>query len=404
MSEPAPVLLVDDSAANRKAIEAVLAPLQVSVVHAASGREALRALLEHDFALLLLDVHMRDLDGFETAALIRQRPRNRNLPIIFVTAHDQTEADLARGYALGAVDFVHTPINPEVLRAKAAVFVDLFMKADEIQRLYSEAASASRAKSEFLNMAAHELRTPLSVIRGYTSMLLDGTLAELGGTVRQPLQIIEAKAAELNEIVDSMLTTARIDFGRMPARVQTVDLVEAVVSALHRAEGRRAQLGAELQRRLPSSAVPVKADATHVGRILDNLINNALTYCSGAPRIEVSIADGATPRVVVQDNGVGIPPDRREAVFDRFVRLDDPGIGPTPGTGLGLYISRELARLAGGDLVLESSEPGAGSRFALTLPAPPFDVEPAADEYESRPAGESLVPASAAGRTPGSRL
>src|SRR5438105_1234440 len=163
------VLVVDDSAANRKAVEAILMPLGIEVLHASSGREALRQLLEHDFALLLLDIRMRDLDGFETAAMIRNRPRNRDTPIIFMTAHDQTEADLTRGYSLGAVDFIHTPLNAEILRAKAAVFVELFQKAEMVRQLYSDAQEASRAKSEFLNMAAHELRTPLSVIRGYIS-------------------------------------------------------------------------------------------------------------------------------------------------------------------------------------------------------------------------------------------
>lgn len=392
MNERVPVLVVDDSAANRRAVEAILAPLPIQVVPAMDGRQALRELLDHEFALLLLDVRMRDLDGFETAALIRQRPRNRNLPIIFVTAHDRTEADLARGYALGAVDFVHTPINPEVLRAKAAVFVELFLKTEEIRGLYSEAAAASRAKSEFLNMAAHELRTPLSVIRGYASMLLDGSLSELPDSARQPLQIIDAKAAELNEIVDAMLTTARIDYGRMPSRAQTVDLVEAVAAALHRAEARRIQLGGEIECRVPPAAVPVKADTTHVGRILDNLINNALTYCTATPRIEISIAEGSMPKVAIEDNGVGIPEDRRETVFQRFVRLDDPQVGPTPGTGLGLYISRELARLAGGDLALERSSSGRGSRFALTLPAPP------------PPEWDGSSPASAQGPDPGAEL
>ena len=377
MSEAAAVLVVDDSAANRKAVEAILGPLEVRVVHAADGRAALRQLLDHEFALLLLDVRMRDIDGFETAALIRKRPRNRNTPIIFVTAYDQTEADLARGYALGAVDFVHSPLNPDVLRAKASVFVDLYQKAEEIRSLYAEADAASRAKSEFLNMAAHELRTPLSVIRGYLSMLLDGTLAQPSEEVRQPLTIIDAKASELGAMVDSMLTTARIDYGRLPAHAESVDLVDAVAAALLRAEGRRLLLNATFDRPPGPSEVLVRADATHVARILDNLVNNALTYCTSAPRLVVSVQDTPVPRAVVEDNGVGIPTDRRETVFHRFVRLDDAAIGPTPGTGLGLYISRELARLAGGDLVLEHSEPGLGSRFVLELPAATPSTVPA---------------------------
>ena len=366
----AAVLVVDDSASNRKAVEAILEPLDVDVVHAASGADALRQLLSRDFALMLLDVRMRDLDGFETAALIRQRPRNRDTPIIFVTAYDQSEADLSRGYSLGAVDFIHTPLHPDVVRAKVSVFVELYHRTAEVKDLYVDAQEASRAKSEFLNMAAHELRTPLSVVRGYVSMMLDGTFPVAPGSLA-PLEIVDRKAAELNAIVDSMLMTARIDEGRVPTEVETVDLVRAANEAVARAEGRRALLGAELTCEAAARAVPVSADPTHVARILDNLVNNALTYCAGTPRVLVTVEHGGSPRVSVEDNGVGIPGGREQAIFDRFVRIEDKAVGPTQGTGLGLYISRELARLAGGDLYLEHSAAGRGSRFVLTLPAVP---------------------------------
>lgn len=363
------VLVVDDSPANRKAVEAVLTPLGVDIVHASSGRDALRQLLGRDFALLLLDIRMRDLDGFETAALIRRRPRNRDTPIIFMTAHDQTEADLSRGYALGAVDFVHTPLNPEILIAKTSVFVDLFHKTQAVRRLYFQAQEASRAKSEFLNMAAHELRTPLSVIRGYLSMLLEGIFAGLPEHERSALEIMDAKGTELNAIVDSLLTAARIDEARVPVAVDTVDLGEAVREAILRAEGRRVLLDAEITCVGPEHRALVTADPTHVARILDNLLNNALTYCATRPRIQVTVSGGDQPAVAVDDNGVGIPPERRDAVFERFVRLEDAAVGPTQGTGLGLFISRELARLAGGELVLGRTERGVGSRFVLSLRA-----------------------------------
>lgn len=367
----AAVLVVDDSAASRKAVEAVLTPLGVDIVHAGSGRDALRQLLDREFALLLLDVQMRDLDGFETAALIRKRPRNRDTPIIFMTAHDQTEADLSRGYSLGAVDFVHTPLNPEVLFMKTSVFVELFHKTHEVRRLYVEAQEASRAKSEFLNMAAHELRTPLSVVRGYLSMLLEGVFEAIPESALHALEIMDAKAAELNAIVDSLLTAARIDEARVPIRTETVDLAAAVQEAIERAEGRRALLGAELTAAVPDHAVVVKADPAHVSRILDNLINNALTYCATSPRIGVELRDDGAPSVTVEDNGVGVPEDRWDAIFDRFVRIEDEAIGPTQGTGLGLHISRELARLSGGDLRVAWSERGRGSRFELKLPPAP---------------------------------
>jgi two-component system sensor histidine kinase SenX3 len=128
-------------------------------------------------------------------------------------------------------------------------------------------------------------------------------------------------------------------------------------------------LQAQVQSKLPRQAVPVEADAGHVGRTLDNLINNALTYCAGRPRVTVTLMDGANPQVSVEDRGLGIRREMHERVFERFFRIDDPSIGPQPGTGLGLYIGRELAARQGGSLTLERSEPGKGSKFVLRLPA-----------------------------------
>ena len=279
---------------------------------------------------------------------------------------------MTRGFALGAVDFVHSPLNADVLYTKTSVFVDLYHKTQEVRRLYIEAQEASRVKSEFVNMAAHELRTPLSVVRGYLSMLIEGVFEPLPETSRHALEIMEAKAGELNAIVDSLLLAARIDEARVPMRTEVVDLAEAAREAAQRAEGRRALLGAELVCSVPAEAAVVKADPAHVARILDNLVNNALTYTSGTPHVRIAVKSGTAPAVLVEDNGVGIPDDRREAVFDRFVRIEDDLVGPTQGTGLGLHISRELARLSGGDLRLDWSERGAGSRFVLTLqPATP---------------------------------
>ncbi len=397
LSARAAVLVVDDLAANRKAVEAVLTPLGVDIVHAASGRDALRHLLEREFALLLLDIKMRDLDGFETASLIRRRPRNRDTPIIFMTAHDRSETDLVRGYALGAVDFVHTPLNAEVLFSKTSVFVELFHKTQEVRRLYVQAQEASRAKGEFLNMAAHELRTPLSVVRGYLSMLLEGVFEPLPDAPRHALEIMEAKATELNAIVDSLLTAARIDEARVPIRTETVDLAAAAREAAARAEGRRALLGAELVCEAPDGPVEVKADPAHVARILDNLVNNAFTYCVDRPSIRVAVSNGGAPAVTVEDNGVGVPEDRWDEIFDRFIRIEDEAVGPTQGTGLGLHISRELARLSGGDLRLGWSERGSGSRFILTLPPAPG----ARGRARARQAGKGAQPPDGLSAAPG---
>ena len=370
------ILIVDDNPSKLLALRAVLQPLGQNIVEAHSGTDALRQLLKEDFAVILLDVRMPDMDGYETAELIRHRQRSEVTPIIFVTAFDKGETQMSRGYALGAVDFVFAPIVPEVLRAKVSVFVDLNKKTEELKRiaqrnaqLLEEAQEASRSKSAFLNMAAHELRTPLSVLRGYISMLLDGTLGELNETWQRPVEIINWKAEELNALVNDLLFAARVDVGSIPAEVVTVDLREAVEQALERAHPRAHLLEAETVAHLPSEPVMVDVDEDHLRRILDNLVNNALTYASGKPWVSVTVGMDPQPHVKVEDHGIGIPAIERERVFERFYRVNDTTIGPQAGTGLGLYISRGLAERHQGSLHLRESEPGKGSVFVLDLPA-----------------------------------
>jgi len=375
----AKILVVDDTPSKLVAVEAILTPLRQIIVKAGSGREALRLLLQEDFALILLDIRMSDMDGFETAALIRQRRASEHTPIIFLTAFGQAEIDMARGYSLGAVDYIFSPIVPEVLRAKAAVFVELHHMTAEVRELYLAAQESARSKSEFLNMAAHELRTPLSVVSGYLALLAEGSMGAAPPAWKMPLEMLTAKAGELNRIVDDLLLASRMDVGALPGQTFVFDLRHCARAAIERAEPRTLLLQAELTAQIGEEEVLVEADPEHIGRILDNLINNALTYCSGPPRVTVSCDDPTAPAVTVRDNGVGIPAEKREAVFERFVRVDDNTLGPVPGTGLGLYISRELALRHGGSLEVE--EPGPvpmqGSTFTLRLPAAQEAAKPA---------------------------
>ncbi len=369
-AEPRPrvgLLVVDDELANLAALEVVLAPLDQRTVLARSGREALHHLLRDDFAAILLDVRMPEMDGFETAELIRARPASQSTPILFVTAFPEAEQDLQRAYRIGAADVIFKPFVPEFLRTKVSVFVDLYQQQRSIRELLAQAQESSRAKSDFLNMAAHELRTPLAVVVGYLSMLHDGTFGDVLADWSRVLQILIQKGDELNQIVDGLLTAARIEAGTVPERAVDYDLREVARQSMGKATPQAELLGAELHLDLPDQPVFVQADPIHLARIVDNLVNNALAYSQGRPWVRVTVRAGPRPVLTVEDRGVGIPPDERDRVFERFVRLEVPGQPLQPGTGLGLYISRELARRQGGDLEVVESEPGRGSTLALRL-------------------------------------
>ena len=371
------VLAVDDEPANLAALEVVLAPLGHRVELARSGRDALRALLRDEFAAVLLDVRMPDMDGFETAELIRSRPSTQTTPIIFITAFHHAEQDLQRAYRVGAADVIFKPFVPEFLRTKLSVFIELHQQQRSIRELLVQAQGSSRAKSEFLNMAAHELRTPLAVIVGYLSMLSDGTFGELNSDCNRVLEILRQKGDELNRLVDDLLTASRIEAGTVPSRSTEYDLREVARQAVRKATAQADLLGAEVHLDLPDEAVFVQADPSHLARIVDNLVNNALAYSRGRPWVKVTVSSGlataetkapdGTAVLLVEDRGVGIPPEMRERVFDQFVRIESAEQPLQPGTGLGLYISRELARRQGGELAVVDSYAGRGSTLALTL-------------------------------------
>jgi signal transduction histidine kinase len=234
-------------------------------------------------------------------------------------------------------------------------------------RLLQEAQEASRAKSDFLNLAAHELRTPLSVVNGYLSMLEDGTFGEASPDWARPIQIISGKVSELAGLVDSLLTAARLQAGSMPTRRHITDIDAALSAALGRAEARVRMVRGNLKVVRPRKPLTVSGDPDHIARILDNLLNNALTYSLGTPQVRIEIRRGRKAVIRVIDNGLGIAPTNQERIFERFYRVESSA-SLHSGTGLGLYISRELAEALGGDLVLESSTLGEGSIFRLTLP------------------------------------
>ena len=237
--------------------------------------------------------------------------------------------------------------------------------------LYGEAHDLSRTKSDFMNLAAHELRTPLSVISGYVSMLQDGTFGPAPQPWAHPLSVLAYKTNELGGLVEDLLVAARLEAGTMPTAVSDFDLRASVRDSVARSEPRAALLGAEVFAELPAEPVPVRADPDHLARILDNLINNALTYTADKPWVRVAVSPGPPSEITVTDRGLGIPAVHREKVFERFYRVDHAELPRQAGTGLGLAISRELAERHGGSLELLHTD--IGTSFRLRLPPLPDD-------------------------------
>ena len=335
------------------------------------------------------------------------------LPLIMITAwrfglRGASMAGLiASGVALWSVSQGTGPFFGETLREKMvtlqvfnvsvaltsflfACFVETRERQEEMSRLYASAQLGNEEKTRFLHMAAHELRTPITVVIGYLSMLSDGTFGTVPDTWRKPFETLMGKARELNSIVADLLEASRIEAKAMPRSHDQLDLRTIVQDAGERARARANLLGAEIATVLPSDSVPIDADEKQLGRILDNLINNGLSYTTRQPQLSISVSsEGGRALVRIADNGAGIPESERERVFERFHRTSEPAFRNVAGTGLGLFIGRGLAEAHGGSLTIESSMPDKGTVFALALPLSP--AESAALEGASSELAEASV-------------
>ena len=250
-----------------------------------------------------------------------------------------------------------------------ASFADARQRSEELSRLYQSASLAIAAKTDAIDVAAHELGPPVAVLTSYLAILSDGKLGPPPPKWRAILNVMADKAWQVNRIMNELVEAAQIEATAQPADRAYLDLREAIQKSIVRARPRIELSGAEIATTFGPEPVPVEADARQIGRILDNLINNSLTYAARPPRLKLdAVTNGKRAVVHVIDNGIGMSDSERARVFEPFNRTKDPAFTSIPGAGLGLYASRKLAEVNRGTLTLERTEPGVGTSFALDLP------------------------------------
>jgi signal transduction histidine kinase len=385
---PARILIVDDDLKNRRLLEVMLAPEGFSFATAASGAEALATLSAQSADVILLDVMMPDMDGYEVAAKIKANIATKNIPIIMLTALDDRNARML-GLTAGAEDFLTKPVDRAELCVRVRNLLRLKTYGDKLETALgalelsneqlatalAEAGEARRmaehannAKTQFLRAMSHELRTPLNAISGYTEILEMGLRGSVNPEQVKDLGRIKRAAAYLLRLINDILTIARLE-GARPLNLIALPVnpvlseVESLCALQAKARG--------LTLRVPPCAedILVAADAERFQQILLNLMTNAIKFTPKGGSIEVACDDyDGVVRVRVKDTGVGIRLLDIDRVFQPFVQIDRHLTTDTQqGVGLGLSISRELARAMQGDLTLKSTE-GVGSTFTLTLP------------------------------------
>lgn len=349
------VLIVEDDARNQVALCAALEPLGVPLAVVGSGEEALKHLLSRDELVIVLDVQLPGLDGFETAAAIKGRERSADIPILFVTAINRSPEHRRRGYETGAVDYLFKPVEPDLLLAKVSVLL-------ELQRSRRELARSNADLEQFAYVAAHDLQEPLRVVAGYLELLEERTRGVLDEKSRGWVEAARASAVRMSELVAGLLAYARAGAGA-PA-LEPVSLEAVVARAVAAVRPLLREAGAEVQvGELPD----VLATERELAQVVQNLLANAVQNRGAAPPVVTIDAarDGGWVRVRVRDNGVGIDPAAAARVFGMFERLDS---SPYPGTGLGLAICRRIIERHGGEITLAPNG-DQGATVSFTLPA-----------------------------------
>lgn len=421
------ILLVDDRPDQLLVLESVLVELDQNLVRAGSGREALRFLLGNECAVILLDVNMPELDGFETANLIRRHPRSSQIPIIFFTAGDETDTHVTRGYSLGAVDYLHTPVLPEVLLAKVSVFVDLARRTREVQReaerlearvqsrtaelerlnaaleteiaerrrtetdrarLLEEAQEGVRRRDEFLAMLAHELRNPLaSIVSAAEIMQLKGPLDAEHEATRQ---IIERQSAHMSSLLQELLDISRITRGKIELNRAPIDVATIIRDAVDSRWKQAFASPPEIIVELNGEPLHVNGDATRLQQIFVNLLTNAIKFTDPAGRIWIGARREENRAIVyVRDTGIGIARAQLSRIFEPFVQISRSHQRASEGLGIGLTLVQRLAELHGGSVSAASPGIGHGSEFRVDLPL----CTPATTCEPEKPAnGSALAP------------
>lgn len=363
------ILIVDDRRENLLATEKVLKSLYANIYKASSGNEALSLVLRHRFAVVLLDVQMPEMDGFETAMLMQEHDSMRGVPIIFVTAISKEERYATQAAEIGAVDYIFKPINAEILKSKVKVYLDLYVQREEILKLNGVLRQANEEAERFAYICSHDMQEPVRMMNSYASLLEQKCETQLDEKGLKYLSFITTNARRMQKMIQDILTFSRV--GREELKLETVNCNEIAHDILVEFES----IIADKKAIVSCAELPVVHASPTLLRILfQNLLGNALKYQDGAAppeiAIDASLEDGYW-RFSFRDNGIGIDPafqNRIFTIFQRFHRKED-----YPGTGIGLSTCRKFIRLCGGDIWFTSTL-HKGTEFFFTIPTYEIDA------------------------------
>jgi len=395
MDYPIKILLVDDRPEEFTSIQAILADKPYEVIGATSGMDALKLLLENEFALIIMDVLMPDMNGFETAKRIKMRKKSQDIAIIFLTSLTSELEDYMMAYSAGAIDYLTKPLHQEILRSKIDAFVHMYpakrdlhlrtmqleartLELEETNRRLTQmketAEIASSIKTGFLAMMGHEIRTPLNGILAMSNLLLE---SELNEEDQETAEIIHQSGIGLLSIINHILDYSKLEAGKMEIDNEPFALSQCLSESmdLFRALSRERNLSMETYVD-PTIPAIVVGDPNRLRQVLNNLIGNAIKFTdSGGVKVYVYKREetGETLKLefIIEDTGIGIPADKMGYLFEPFTQIHSTLTKKLGGTGLGLSIVKNLVEMMGGT-VNATSKLGDGTMFIFSINVKPY--------------------------------
>jgi signal transduction histidine kinase len=357
------VLVVDDDRMNIRILGGILRAEGYVLAEAASGEKALEVYEQFQPDLVLLDVMMPGIDGFETCRQLKKIYGEKSAPVIFITAKNETD-DVVQGLAAGGVDYLPKPFNAKEVLARIRSHL-------QNQLLYEQLIKADAAKNRFLGMAAHDLRNPLASIRGLAEFLREGAVGPLNADQLDLIKTIQDASHAMLDLVNELLDVATIESGELKLSLENHNLAELAAKSVALTNMESAKKKTHVSFAAPREPAVLPIDPAKMRQVIENLLSNAVKYSPPGSTVTAAVAVGPG-RIIsfsVRDQGPGIPENERDRLFKDFGRLSAKPTGGEKSTGLGLAICRKIVEAHRGTIVAENL-PAGGCEFRVTLPLP----------------------------------
>ena len=365
------ILIVDDTPENLISLKKVLEKHNFEVDTASSGEEALKKVLKNTYVLIILDVQMPDMDGFEVAEAISGYSKAKETAIIFLSAANTELKFIAKGYSSGGLDYITKPVDMNILLLKVKTFYRIYEQSRKLKEMQDSLLAeiefrkeAERKKDEFISIASHELKTPLTSVKGYIQLLERSIQKGDTETVRKHLAKAQIQLNKLNCLIADLLDISKIENGKLKFNKQNFNvdtLLDNVIEIMNQANPTFEII------RKGKADCEIFADEMRIEQVLVNFLTNAIKYSPGTTELVITVhVKDEKLYIAVKDLGIGMLPEQLEHVFDKFYRVEETS-QRFQGLGIGLYIASEIIKRHGGEIGVNSAY-GQGSEFYFIMP------------------------------------